>query len=119
MAGPEEPLRKPVTWIEFFSVTFHISLHERSSEIPECMKNIDLEQGQNQTLARCIEKALLSSSLNLTSKNFRSKQPFIDNFHDFLMTSPDEARSDGLSCALPFNNTGDRRFLDTAMCPRY
>lgn len=53
------------------------------------MKNIELEQRQNQTLARCIEKALLSSSLNLTSKNFKSKQPFIDNFHDFLMASPD------------------------------
>lgn len=76
------------------------------------MKNIALEQRQNQTLAGLIEIALLRSSLNLTSKNFKSKQPVIDSFHDFLMVSSDEAHSDGLSCALPFNdNTQDTRFF--------
>lgn len=63
----QEDLRGPCIspshgWI--FSVTFDVRLHERSSKIPECMKTIDLEQRQNQTLARLIETDFSDSAIS-------------------------------------------------------
>lgn len=63
---------------------------------PNIFKNIDLKQRQKQTLARLTKAALLSSSLSLSSKNFK-----IFFFHD-------ETHND---------NTQD--FSDSAMYPRY